>query len=401
MEDLLNALTEAAGLYARSEHLIAVETEKPWMSRPLPHVIVEPVVAAIRLVPEIQALTGLWQLGLGSREGRRLYSVVLASALVKRTREFGSAKQALAEIRKLVEANEAQARIVMVLSGARVDTSIELVPGVHLVPFEDLRPQSWIENSLKGMTWPLSRNFDPVAPSAGLVMRIPFSPLFTTEAQIGDSFPKQEIDHLKAISHCISLASKGPPGILEVWFENDDPRLPLVSSAVRFLNPAWGQGAVARVDVAPEKVRKIYVTYQRFRGDLKPFDIAMCKLGQARSAWGREERVLNLGIALEVLLRYSRNGRSSGGRRIGDMLGDRASRLLGGSSAERQVHSERVRTIYGLRSEAVHTGEVVTKLDTWRIVDEEVEIYCDLVGDIIIAMLELSDWPNWDDPDFR
>lgn len=59
MDHLLKALQAAATLYASDEKASAPEAEKPWMTRPLPWAIIEPVVAAIDGVPEILALTHL------------------------------------------------------------------------------------------------------------------------------------------------------------------------------------------------------------------------------------------------------------------------------------------------------------------------------------------------------
>ena len=272
MIELFKALDAGAALYSVSSEISASNGEKPAWSRPLAHSIAGPVVEAIEKVPTIHALTRLRQVSLGNSEAKPLYPVLLASALVKRTYALGSAEKAIEEIESLIATNIGYARIVMVLAGVRTPVNVEVAPQVQLVPFDDLQPPSWIKDFSEESSWPLSRTFEPVAPSAALVMRVPFVPLFTTDDTVESKFPEQEVDQLRQIAHCIALAAGRSSAILKVWYEDDDPRHPLVSSGVAYSDPRWGNGAVTPYDINLEQVRAIYSNYQHFCGVRKPID---------------------------------------------------------------------------------------------------------------------------------
>ena len=298
MDTLLQALQVAAALYASDEKASALEAEKPWMSRPLPRPIIEATIEAIAATPDILELTRLRQLSLGSSESRPLYPVLLASALVKRTHALGNSGQAIHELLELVAANSGYARVVMVLAGVQTSESTELAPGIQIVPFGELQPPSWIKDFTDKRLWPLSRTFESVAPSAVLVTRVPFTPLFTTQDKVEGDFPEKEIAQLRTVAHCIALAAERPTAILKVWYEDDDLRLPLATSGVLYSDPRWGSGAAAPYAIDPGRVRAIVASYQRFRGKLGAVETALTRLAGAWGGWHREERAIDLGIAL-------------------------------------------------------------------------------------------------------
>ena len=179
------------------------------------------------------------------------------------------------------------------------------------MPFDDLQPPSWIKDFAEKRLWPLSRTFELVAPSAALVTRIPFSPVFTDQEKVEGRFPNEEVGRLRTIANCIALAARRPAAILKVWYEDDDARFPLLSSGVAFNDPQWGSRAAAPFDIDPEKARNIVASYQKFSGDRKPLDTAMLRLAEAWGGWRREERVIDLGISLEAVLMNTPNGQST------------------------------------------------------------------------------------------
>ena len=349
------------------------------------------------MVPEILELTHLRQLSLGSSECKPLYQKLLASALVKRTHTLGNAECAVQELLSLVKANKTCSRIVMVLTGAQTLDAIELAPGIELIPFKDLQPPGWIKEFYEEGSWPLSRTFDRVAPSSALVMQHSLSPVFTIENQVENTFPILQIAQLQTMAYCIALTAERSPAILRVWIEEDDPRLPIMSSGVVYADPRWGQGRATPYDVDPEKVRVIYANYIKFQDDTRPIDTAMSRLADALGGWHREERAIDLGIGLEVLLTHIQDGQGSPNTEISYKLGIHAGWLLGGDTAERTAICRKVRRLYKFRSQAAHSGVVKPKSGTWAAIDDEIEAGIALGGRIVTAILELGKWPDWDE----
>ena len=396
MNDLLIKLQQAAVTYSITGEYTPIPN-MPTVSRPLPYAIIEPVLAAINLTPDVFALTRLRQISLGSTNNQPLYEMLLASALVRRTHVLGDAKHAVQELLNLVMTNKAYSRIVMVLAGAEILCAAELAPGISIIPFKDLKPPSWIKEFQEESSWPLSRTFEHIAPSAALVMQHLISPVFTSENEPNNNFPLSQIAQLRTMAYCIALTAGHSPAILRVWLENDDPRLPIVSSEVVYANPRWAKGRATSYDVDSERVSSVYASYLNFQGDRRPLDIAMSRLTDALGGWEREERAIDVGITLEVLLTHTQGGQRGQNTEIRYKLGVHAGWLIGVDSADRIFICRKIRRLYNFRSQAAHSGVVKTRSDTWAEIDDEIETGIALGGRIVIAILKLGAWPKWDE----
>lgn len=396
MDDLLAALKNAAALYASDEKVSGADAKKPLTPCPLPRSIIEHVDSAMDSVPEIIDLTNLRQRSLGTSQSYKLHKFLLASALTRRTFDLGSASQAVQEVLYLVDKNITYPRIVMILAGVETPSIIELPQGAALVSLNDLKTPSWMKEFFDKKLWPLSRSFEPVAPSAALVMRVPFGPVFTDQEAIDPSFPEQELDFLRALVNCIALAAEGPIAIVKAWFEDDDPRLPLLTSGVAFSDPRWGSSAAAPYVVDPERIKKVISDYTNFEDRKDAVHTALSRLAGAWEGWHREERAIDLGLALEAVLMYT-PGRNPDNSEISYKIGLRAAWVLGETPDDRMAIFQQSRHLYRYRSEAAHSGLIKTKLDTWRNVDNEIEAGIVLVGRIIAAVLAHKSWPNWNE----
>jgi hypothetical protein len=207
----------------------------------------------------------------------------------------------------------------------------------------------------------------------------------------------QKVAELETNAHCIALAAQSPPAILKVWYEDDDPRLPLISSGVAYTAPRWGNGAAAPYDIDPDRVRTIIESYRQFRGDHKPIDTALFRLSETWGGWNLEERSIDPGISLEAVLMHLPGKPKGENNEISYKLGVRASWLVGATLDERLAMFKKVRRLYDFRSKAVHSGKIETKPEKWQALDEEIELGIALTGRIIIALLARGAWPKWDE----
>lgn len=154
-------------------------SEASWFPRPLPWEIIESVVRIMDDIPEIMALTKLHQLSLGFSTGTLLKPKLLASGLVRRTHDLGSAPDAVAELLALAHHNKAKGRLTLALAGIQILEAAEIAPGVLLRPFQDVQPPLWFKDLDDERHWPMSESFSPVAPSAALSLDVPLAPAFS------------------------------------------------------------------------------------------------------------------------------------------------------------------------------------------------------------------------------
>jgi hypothetical protein len=125
--------------------------------------------------------------------------------------------------------------------------------------------------------------------------------------------------------------------------------------------------------------------------------MALFRLAAARSGWSLEERAIDLGIALEVILMYDGSTGRHDNNEISHKLGVRAAWLVGQNPSERVAVFEQVRKIYGLRSHAAHSGEIKHDAKSWWARNDEIEQGIILGGRIVKAVLARGDWPKWTD----
>jgi hypothetical protein len=218
----------------------------------------------------------------------------------------------------------------------------------------------------------------PVRPSAALVMSIEFSPVFVSES-IDDELPEKELEQLRAIVNCIALVGECTTPTIMVFYENDDPRLPLISSGVTFTDPDWGTKAVTAHSIDAQRVRAVLTSYKSFAGDRRPLDMAMTRLSDARGGWHREERAIDLGISLEAMLMYEPGRRAGDTAEISYKLRSRAARLVGEILPCGEMYSGRLansmitgrrRRIQAVSEQSLKPGARSTKRSTpalrWR-----------------------------------
>lgn len=230
-------------------------------------------------------------------------------------------------------------------------------------------------------------------------MRVPFSPLFTTKPESEDGTPDKELDLLRTVVHCIELAA-GPIASTKimVWWEDDDCRFPAIMDDTGATRRDLGRPVkeTQPLCVDEQLTRCLFKNYQNFLNGRGVIDMALFRLAAARSGWSLEERAIDLGIALEVMLMYDGSTGRRDNNEISHKLGVRAAWLVGQSPSERVAIFKQIRKIYDHRSSVAHSGEIKHNCETWRVRDDEIEQGIILGGNIVKAALTRGDWPpDW------
>lgn len=121
----------------------------------------------------------------------------------------------------------------------------------------------------------------------------------------------------------------------------------------------------------------------------KALELSIDRLMRSRLSRTTEDRIIDLGMAAEIVLMHVASGGGDGKGEITNKMSARAAWLLGKDVDDRIRIADATRDLYSARSKVVHTGEAEPKhlkrLDAWD----------KLVADIAIELLARSRFPDW------
>ena len=112
------------------------------------------------------------------------------------------------------------------------------------------------------------------------------------------------------------------------------------------------------------------------------------RISQAKNRINIEDKILDLGIVLEMLLL---NDQDQG--EMSYRLALRGAYLLGASPTDRSCLYAILRRLYKLRSKVAHTGQLKGKMSSSA--TEEIDKYFEIVEHVCSHII-LSGWPKWD-----
>lgn len=121
----------------------------------------------------------------------------------------------------------------------------------------------------------------------------------------------------------------------------------------------------------------------------KALELSIDRLLRSRLARTIEDRIIDLGMAAEIVLMHVASGKGDGKGEITNKMSARAAWLLGQGVDDRLSIADAIRDLYSARSKVVHTGEAdprhIMHLDDWD----------KLVANIAIELLARSRFPDW------
>lgn len=281
-----------------------------------------------------------------------------------------------------------------------VQQRIDIAPGVYLAPPGALPP-----GSTRDMAFVTGIPIDLIAETkvgtAALVverrlqtLRDPPPPLKAGESPrpMAMSHPAaEEIEDAFARARMAIIAAGGAS--------------PTFAASYTFIRDAgWpymdetGPGFATRVapvrTVSPDTSPGMSSIFRRAGAENAVLLLAVNRLHASRGRDSEEERAIDLGSCLEILLM---RGAKRDNTEITNKIAHRGAWLLGATGAERRDIARMIRQIYSLRSKAVHHG----RLPTFKSGDEFETRHrlfrdCDaLIGRLVDRLLD--GWPDWDD----
>ena len=309
------------------------------------------LLEAVRAEEELQVFNN--RLHLFMYHGERLRFEDLINWLVTRGHEIGPGG-AVGDLKRYIGAEQIPFDEVAALAGIAVDEGVDLGKGIFLMPFTDI-PDS-------GQKTSLTTTENVPAPSAALVCKS-FSQKYPVRGR-GRRRPGRvgRREELREACTVLTLAGPSTP-VFTVSWATPEPWVP--SPPVFSLSgPALEFGA-ARTTLLPREryayAREIHELYAPLEKELKQaLRIPIERLNQAMRRLQPADAAIDLGISFEALFLSDREPDRG---ELGFTLRVRVGRYLGSCEQERRELARLVRRIYSIRSAAVHSGSVPTKIE--------------------------------------
>lgn len=349
---------------------------------------IEPFAATLALDPTLQALNDKWMHTPGGG-GARISLATCAIYLIDRSIEVAPA-EIISDLLRFAAEHTVIAREIRAVEGLKTQHVIELEEGLSIVPGEQLvsaGPGALIFSE-KNMP---SHGFG-TPPYAAIVRAETFNVEITAlpEGAMPPITTLRNYESLFAAAmSAVVLASTGAPHFRQSFTIVDSPGWPWMAA------PSFGASEPFPVPVpysAPVDPERLIVAFKALRRFGNELDLAIGKLESSRRRVRLDERMVDLGTALEIVLMH---GAENSGEII-NKVATRAAWLIGGSGADRLATFKMARDLYSERSKAVHTGKLkTTRMPKLPWDQSPYAEYDKLAADVIFAIADRGSWPDW------
>ena len=309
-------------------------------------------------------------------------------------------------------------KVIALLDGIRLETTIPVFDGIQLVPLSDSPSKfppyvldlseaafGWSVDSLKGKTLLMVDHsvfpmfYKPPRPTLENVEKLE-KEAFKTEINSKDVSHSDAPNFYTQFCRVLSLACNSPVQVTLRWnFMAESKLYNLYNQRImgwrgRWVdsNPWRSSADAGEPDI--EKTKRLYRKLVKFKSDDRTrLGIAIDRLMKSKTREARIDQIIDLGIAFEAL--YVADG---GSGEITFKLKVRAAWYLGNDKEDRSDLLTKFRDIYNCRSNAVHNGRLAqtVKFGGGRpTASEFIKEVQKLCHDSIMKVLEKGKFPDW------
>ena len=322
---------------------------------------------------------------------------MLAQAMAR-----GDVDEIVTDTAQILGANEAKVLFVMALLGVRVGRETQLGPNVRLIPISSL-PPSMPRGQALGQQLPLGVGLSPwrrVA-TAALTIERKVSPLVGSPLELAGG-GRQYLDAMSALDEardCLNLIGLCAPIPYSSW--------------AQFLHPVpayWAEGSawsigeqsllVEIIDIDANEAEELGTAYFKWRKTDrdKALRVPLNRLARAVRQANAVDRAIDLGIALEALLLHDSPDEAG---ELSHRLALRGAWLGGHDVGSRMQMFQILRSLYSLRSRAVHKGALDrqgkgerTKSSPADVLENGLTVCARLIHTAIGKGRIISNWPT-------
>lgn len=332
--------------------------------------------------------------------GHAVDAHALPAILLSRVLLGSSSRSVLREFRAFALDGCTEVYWYAAMAGVSIAEPISFSEHVVLIPWDcvpDCSPKRRLSDNrelraLGGLT---------ASPNCAIRIGLPKRKVFfPTAMQVDpDEYPLTEVNDCHGVGMDIlraaTLATGTQTGILISWTEATNPAASDFLSSAISVFPGTNDGglfgaSLVPSSVDPEETRAIFKNLQSFKKkDKAAMRTAIDRINNSWTWKSPAEQAIDLGIALEVLLLHD-NSKDRGELRY--RLSERGAKLLSQNGSEQLEYFRKLKTIYDLRSAAVHVGSIEDSEAT-REKLAEAKNFCARIANKII---KLGGFPNWE-----
>lgn len=256
---------------------------------------------------------------------------------------------AVADVYRYLSTQQVPFKKIMVLAGAKTETSLRLAGGIEVIPFEILSPSTW----KTAVTEYFGRSWTNYKPSVAVQQPILWSRAEIHQGPRRSIDDKEEFEDLEDVRFCMTAIGPCAPLCLGSWIEADEgvPNLANMAHLPERLNAGNYPRGVA------EDWSRLALTHERWRAlpesKKRYLRVALSRLNEAMRRTEPVDSAIDLGIAIDAVFL---SGKAADRGEIGVTLRLRASHYLGVDLASRRDISDLFSALYLLRNIAVHSG---------------------------------------------
>jgi hypothetical protein len=317
----------------------------------------------------------------------------VTSYLVDRAIDVASPEAIAADLLRFLKDNRIQIRRVRAVAGVRAQKMVELGECVRLVPPSYLAEDEPARLIFRPGNVPHAYSQPP---SAALVVEEWYE---TERFQDLAGPPPFDVESGAARAHALFevgrracvLASGGAVESREEYVSVLSPGWPFMRStgAGGAVPPPIRLMATHDVDAA---IAAAAFAGMRSHPDAQQIELALSRLESSRHRTLPEERLVDLGTCIEVLLMHGGKNNNE----IGYKMATRAAWLIGGDVDERMAIFETAQRLYDDRSNAVHAGKLPGKLTKdYFALEQRIGSYDQLCVRVVLKILAMGRWPDW------
>ncbi len=285
---------------------------------------------------------------------------------------------------KSIEENRYEASEVRAVRGITISAPFKLTGNASLVPREQLvecheRTRAFGEGGLEA-----TQN------SAALIQTIVVEPAFVPAAGLLERPSLQaERDRRDAYAArlrlALGIASGGPVEMPSVYAQASPDNIFGAASSGLFYRQIMF-GFAPYVAFAGPATLAIYAELEAMKSEA--LEIAVNRLLRSRLGQSLEDRILDLGMAVEIILMHQTQ-KGEGKSEITNKLSNRGAWLVGETPSDRFEVAALLGKLYSARSAVVHTG--IAKPDLRTCIPK----FDALVSQVIRAVLRRGSFPDW------